>query len=143
MLVSPAVKVPQFTELIGKVHALLEYKPQFADAATVPLGDAFAELGDALGLFGGTDVLLEGKCGDLETSSMEGVCGDIVVMAPKVVSDKASPIMTKATTTGVVFGSFRFEATSGVVFGNIVFRFLMRVMDTVVALTATAIPTAT
>ena len=44
MAVPPAVKVPQFMELRGMVHALLEYTPKFADADTVPLEDKVADV---------------------------------------------------------------------------------------------------
>jgi len=44
VLVPPAVKVPQFMELRGVVHALLEYTPKFADADTVPLEDKVADV---------------------------------------------------------------------------------------------------
>ena len=39
MLVAPAVKAPQFMEVRGVVHPLLEYTPKFADVDTVPLED--------------------------------------------------------------------------------------------------------
>jgi hypothetical protein len=34
VMLHPGVKVPQFTELMGVVHALLEYTPKFADVVT-------------------------------------------------------------------------------------------------------------
>ena len=82
------------------VHALSEYKPQFADVNTAPLEDTY---------------------GDVGTASMEDTC-DVVVMAAKVVSDKANPIITNAT-TAVFIESFRFDATTAVVIGS--FRFAM------------------
>jgi hypothetical protein len=94
------VKVPQVMELRGVVHALSEYKPQFADVDTVPLEDTG---------------------GDVGTVPLEDTGGD-VVMAAKVVSAKANPIMTNAT-TAVVIGSFRFNATTAVVIGIGSFRF--------------------
>ena len=39
MIVPPGVKVPQFMELRGMVHALSEYTPKFADVDTAPAGD--------------------------------------------------------------------------------------------------------
>ena len=99
-------KVPQFMGPRGVVHALLEYKPQFADVGTVSLEDAG---------------------GDVDTAPLEDTGGD-VVMAAKVVSDKANPIITNATTAvviGIVFGSFRFNATTAVVIGIGSFRFAM------------------
>jgi hypothetical protein len=44
MAVPPAVKVPQFIELRGVVHALLEYTPKFADADTVPVEDTVVDV---------------------------------------------------------------------------------------------------
>lgn len=44
MVVPPAVKFPQFIELRGVVHALLEYTPQFADVVTAPLEDRFGDV---------------------------------------------------------------------------------------------------
>jgi hypothetical protein len=69
----PGVKFPQFMELRGVVHALLEYTPKFADVETAPVED---------------------KVEDVE-------------MAAKVVSVRAIPIITNAT-TAVVIESFRF-----------------------------------
>ena len=39
MTFPPSVKVPQFTELRGTVHPLLEYTPKLADVDTAPLED--------------------------------------------------------------------------------------------------------
>ena len=111
MAVPPAVKFPQFMEPIGVVHALLEYKPQFADVVTAPLEDTCGDV---------ETPIVEDAGDDVETASIEDTCGD-VVMAAKVVSDKASPIMTNATTV-VFIESFRFDATTGVVFGIGSFR---------------------
>ena len=99
MTVPPAVKFPQSIELRGVVHPLSEYTPQFADVDTAPL---------------------ESTLGDFVTTPVESTCVWLV-RAAKVVTDKASPIITNATTTTVVFDSLRFEATLGVVVGIIGF----------------------
>ncbi len=44
MLVPPAVKLPQFMEDKGIVHALSEYKPQLADVTTPPMEDTSGDL---------------------------------------------------------------------------------------------------
>jgi hypothetical protein len=72
-MVPPTVKVPQFMELRGMVHALSEYTPKFADVDTAPVEDTVVD----------------------------------VLRAANVVSVKAIPIMTNAT-TAVVIESFRF-----------------------------------
>ncbi len=40
----PGVKVPQFMELIGVVHALFEYTPKFGEVVTWPLDDSIWEV---------------------------------------------------------------------------------------------------
>jgi hypothetical protein len=40
----PGVKVPQFMELWGVVHALLEYTAKFADVVTVPVEDTVVDV---------------------------------------------------------------------------------------------------
>ena len=43
-MVSPGVKVPQFMELRGMVHALLEYTPKFAEVDTVLAEDTVSDV---------------------------------------------------------------------------------------------------
>ena len=40
----PAVRVPQFMELMGVVQALFEYTPKFADVETGPLDGRFCDV---------------------------------------------------------------------------------------------------
>ena len=44
MTTPPGVNVPQFMELRGVVHALLEYTPKFADVVTVPVEDTVVDV---------------------------------------------------------------------------------------------------
>jgi hypothetical protein len=98
-------------ELRGVVHALSEYKPQFADVVTAPV-DSTLDFDDRLlATFGDCVAGLLDTFGNVFTISAEDGIGELVMTA-KVVTDKASPITTNARTTKVVFDSFRFEPTT-------------------------------
>jgi len=98
-------------ELRGLVHALLEYKPQFADVVTAPLESTFDFDDRLLATFGDCVAVLLDMFGNVFTILAEDGIGELVMTA-KVVIDKASPITTNATTTKVVLDSFRFEPTT-------------------------------
>ena len=90
------------------VHALSEYKPQFADVVTAPLESTFDFDDRLLATFGDCVAVLLETFGKVFNISAEDGIGELVMTA-KVVTDKASPIITNETTTKVVFDSFRFE----------------------------------
>jgi len=92
--VPPAVKTPQSMELRGVVHALSEYKPQFADVVTAPFESTFDFDDRLLATFGDCVAGLLDTFGNVFTISAEDGIGELVMTA-KVVTDKPvlSPLM--------------------------------------------------